>query len=244
MLRCFIISDNSDIEQTIMGRIRQGDTEYKKTLQQYRSYLTHNMEVTEIIDRLYQQGILSDTQRLTIVSKQTMTAQAQALVEFLIHGEARDYAYFLEFLAKDHEHLYHLLVENKYDDKWEVYRDVLQDKRKILLENLDSEFLIDYLLAAGVINDSMREDFNSKRTVHDQNSYLLDLLLRRGSTGFTAFLQALDQTNQQHLSQVLRKTVEQVGHVQRMQVDPGPSGKMLEFIGFIGVHLFFFDQTL
>ncbi|XP_019944605.2 caspase-9 [Paralichthys olivaceus] len=95
----------------------------------------------------------------------------------------------------------------------EKHKKILQRNRVSLVSVLDPSTLYDGLLQRGVFTQDMIDEIKSSGTRRDQARQLVRDLETRGSQAFPLFLQCLQETGQQSLSELLQNGVPPV-HVQ------------------------------
>ncbi|XP_063409680.1 caspase-3-like isoform X1 [Mytilus trossulus] len=84
-------------------------------------------------------------------------------------------------------------------------RTILRKGRTILIKGLcDIPGICDKLFAYGVLTEGMMSEITSEHTREQQARALLDILPRRGQTAYDYFHQALVETNNQELADVLK----------------------------------------
>jgi len=73
-----------------------------------------------------------------------------------------------------------------------------------LIENIDCQSLLSYLLADDVISSTEIEDITSQRTSRRQTQKLLSLIAMKPSELFERFLEALNRTSQSFVSKKIK----------------------------------------
>lgn len=83
------------------------------------------------------------------------------------------------------------------------HKSLLRCNRVTLAKELDISEICQYLVEDGILSDRMVEEIASKRTTFDRNVAFLNKLPGRGPKAFDALYNALVETEQSHLAQLL-----------------------------------------
>ena len=86
-----------------------------------------------------------------------------------------------------------------------LHKKTLQKKRKTLVDHLEPDKLLDYLLSEEVFDKVDYDKIRSFTTSQEQSRQLLDILVLRGSTAYPCFLQALKDGKAKDLAEELEK---------------------------------------
>ncbi|XP_073168541.1 caspase-2 isoform X3 [Lepidochelys kempii] len=87
------------------------------------------------------------------------------------------------------------------------HQEVLKKNRVSLAKQLVLKELLEHLIEKDVITIEMMETIQAKAGSFSQNVELLNLLPKRGPTAFSAFCEALRETKQQHLEEMLLNAI-------------------------------------
>ncbi|XP_007425963.1 caspase-2 [Python bivittatus] len=87
------------------------------------------------------------------------------------------------------------------------HQEVLKKNRVSLAKQLVLKELMEHLIEKDVITEAMMEMIQAKSGSFSQNIELLNLLPKRGPKAFSAFCEALRETKQQHLEEMLLTAV-------------------------------------
>lgn len=80
-----------------------------------------------------------------------------------------------------------------------VFKETLRTNRVVLVNSMDVEPLLPYMIQKGIFSTSHAELINSRPTIAAKASEFLSLLVRRGPNAKQVFLDALLHTGQSHL---------------------------------------------
>ncbi|XP_034642675.1 caspase-2 isoform X5 [Trachemys scripta elegans] len=87
------------------------------------------------------------------------------------------------------------------------HQEVLKKNRVLLAKQLVLKELLEHLIEKDIITIEMMETIQAKAGSFSQNVELLNLLPKRGPTAFSAFCEALRETKQQHLEEMLLNAI-------------------------------------
>ncbi|KAM9174012.1 caspase-2 isoform 2-T2 [Pangshura tecta] len=87
------------------------------------------------------------------------------------------------------------------------HQEVLKKNRVSLAKQLVLKELLEHLIEKDIITIEMMETIKAKAGSFSQNVELLNLLPKRGPTAFSAFCEALRETKQQHLEEMLLNAI-------------------------------------
>ncbi|CAM9748604.1 unnamed protein product [Lampetra fluviatilis] len=87
----------------------------------------------------------------------------------------------------------------------EQHRLKLRRLRVTLVKDLDPKALYDYLVANDIFSDDMIEEINNSGTRRERASKMLMELEKRGSRALPIFIEALYDSNQSHLAEIIRE---------------------------------------
>ncbi|XP_062985069.1 caspase-2 isoform X2 [Elgaria multicarinata webbii] len=87
------------------------------------------------------------------------------------------------------------------------HQDALKKNRVSLAKQLLLKELMEHLIEKDVITEAMMETIQAKAGSFSQNIEFLNLLPKRGPKAFSAFCEALRETKQQHLEEMLLNTI-------------------------------------
>lgn len=87
------------------------------------------------------------------------------------------------------------------------HQEALKKNRVSLAKQLVLKELMEHLIEKDVITEEMMEMIQAKPGSFSQNIELLNLLPKRGPKAFSAFCEALQETKQQHLEELLLSTI-------------------------------------
>ena len=87
----------------------------------------------------------------------------------------------------------------------QFHKKTLLRKRPNLVNRLEPDKILDYLLAEEVFDKADYEKIRSFPTSQEQSRQLLDILVLRGSTAYPCFLQALKDGKAKELAEELEK---------------------------------------
>ncbi|XP_067426127.1 caspase-2 isoform X2 [Emydura macquarii macquarii] len=87
------------------------------------------------------------------------------------------------------------------------HQEVLRKNRLSLAKQLVLKELLEHLIEKDIITIEMMETIQAKSGSFSQNVELLNLLPKRGPTAFSAFCEALRETKQQHLEEMLLNAI-------------------------------------
>ncbi|XP_039351884.1 caspase-2 isoform X3 [Mauremys reevesii] len=87
------------------------------------------------------------------------------------------------------------------------HQEVLKKNRVSLAKQLVLKELLEHLIEKDIITIEMMETIQAKAGCFSQNVELLNLLPKRGPTAFSAFCEALRETKQQHLEEMLLNAI-------------------------------------
>ncbi|XP_063150785.1 caspase-2 [Candoia aspera] len=87
------------------------------------------------------------------------------------------------------------------------HQEVLKNNRVFLAKQLVLKELMEHLIEKDIITEEMMEMIQAKSGSFSQNIELLNLLPKRGPKAFSAFCEALRETKQQHLEEMLLSTI-------------------------------------
>ncbi|XP_035018572.1 caspase-2 isoform X1 [Hippoglossus stenolepis] len=108
-------------------------------------------------------------------------------------------------------------------------RRTLQRRSAVLCKQLVvDEMLVQLLQADDILTENMAEDIMAKKTSVQRSWQLLLLLPKRGPRAFSLFCAALQETEQQHLCELLTQSPEKDGketHKESIQPEEEPEGK-------------------
>ena len=90
----------------------------------------------------------------------------------------------------------------------EVHRDAIRHSTTALVKDMEVSEVVDHLFQNGIVNDYKRGQIMAKTTRHEKVRTLLDQLTRSSDHAFDVFLQALNDTNQEHLARAVEKNLE------------------------------------
>nr|XP_034375475.1 caspase-2 isoform X2 [Arvicanthis niloticus] len=93
------------------------------------------------------------------------------------------------------------------------HQETLKKNRVVLAKQLLLSELLEHLLEKDIITLEMRELIQAKGGSFSQNVELLNLLPKRGPQAFDAFCEALRETRQGHLEDLLLTTLSDIQHV-------------------------------
>ncbi|XP_074235077.1 caspase-2 isoform X4 [Saimiri boliviensis] len=93
------------------------------------------------------------------------------------------------------------------------HQETLKKNRVVLAKQLLLSELLEHLLEKDIITLEMRELIQAKVGSFSQNVELLNLLPKRGPQAFDAFCEALRETKQGHLEDMLLTTLSGLQHV-------------------------------
>ncbi|TFK01473.1 phosphopantothenate--cysteine ligase [Platysternon megacephalum] len=89
----------------------------------------------------------------------------------------------------------------------QCHQEVLKKNRVSLAKQLVLKELLEHLIEKDIITIEMMETIQAKAGSFSQNVELLNLLPKRGPTAFSAFCEALRETKQQHLEEMLLNAI-------------------------------------
>ncbi|XP_044295478.1 caspase-2 isoform X2 [Varanus komodoensis] len=92
------------------------------------------------------------------------------------------------------------------------HQEALKKNRVCLANQLILKELMEYLIERDVITVAMMETIQAKDGSFSQNTEFLNLLPKRGPKAFSAFCEALRETKQQHLEEMLLSTISSHGN--------------------------------
>ncbi|XP_041649083.1 caspase-2 isoform X3 [Cheilinus undulatus] len=108
-------------------------------------------------------------------------------------------------------------------------RRALRRRSAVLCKQLVvDELLIQFLQADEILTESMAESIMAEQTSHKRSWRLLLLLPKRGPRAFSSFCSALQETDQQHLCDLLTQSPEKDGketHSENIQPEEEPEGE-------------------
>ena len=84
------------------------------------------------------------------------------------------------------------------------HRDVLRDNWVYLIDNLSPDFLLPLLYQNRILSQDLIDQIESEATLKRKNYAFLTILQRRGSNAFPLFLQALVDSDQNHIRERLQ----------------------------------------
>ncbi|XP_058025182.1 caspase-2 isoform X2 [Ahaetulla prasina] len=87
------------------------------------------------------------------------------------------------------------------------HQEILRKNRVSLASQLVLKELMEHLIEKDIITETMMEMVQAKSGNFSQNIELLNLLPKRGPKAFSAFCEALRETKQQHLEEMLLSTI-------------------------------------
>ncbi|XP_013919167.1 PREDICTED: caspase-2 [Thamnophis sirtalis] len=87
------------------------------------------------------------------------------------------------------------------------HQEMLRKNRVSLASQLVLKELMEHLIAKDIITETMMEMIQAKSGNFSQNIEFLNLLPKRGPKAFSAFCEALRETKQQHLEEMLLSTI-------------------------------------
>nr|XP_032818164.1 caspase-9 [Petromyzon marinus]XP_032818165.1 caspase-9 [Petromyzon marinus] len=87
----------------------------------------------------------------------------------------------------------------------EQHRLKLRRLRVTLVKDLDPKALYDYLVANDIFSDDMIEEIHNSGTRRERASKMLMELEKRGSRALPIFIEALDDSKQSHLADIIRE---------------------------------------
>ncbi|XP_061493754.1 caspase-2 isoform X2 [Rhineura floridana] len=87
------------------------------------------------------------------------------------------------------------------------HQEVLKKNRVSLAKQLVLKELMEHLIEKDIITEAMMEMIQAKSGSFSQNIEFLNLLPKRGPKAFSAFCEALQETKQQHLEEMLLSTI-------------------------------------
>nr|XP_042710968.1 caspase-2 isoform X4 [Chrysemys picta bellii] len=87
------------------------------------------------------------------------------------------------------------------------HQEVLKKNRVLLAKQLVLKELLEHLIEKDIITIEMMETIQAKAGSFSQNVELLNLLPKRGPTAFSTFCEALRETKQQHLEEMLLNAI-------------------------------------
>ena len=90
------------------------------------------------------------------------------------------------------------------------HKQLLNDNRKMLVENMIPYDVLNLLLSRQVLSCGNVAYVNEKDIINDMNECLLDVLLRKPDRAFKEFVKALHSTGQNHIAKLLEKRGETV----------------------------------
>lgn len=93
------------------------------------------------------------------------------------------------------------------------HQETLKKNRVVLAKQLLLSELLEHLLEKDIITLEMRELIQAKGGSFSQNVELLNLLPKRGPQAFDAFCEALRETRQGHLEDLLLTTLSDIQHM-------------------------------
>nr|XP_033936098.1 caspase-2 isoform X2 [Pseudochaenichthys georgianus] len=113
-------------------------------------------------------------------------------------------------------------------------RRALQRNTAVLCKQLVvDELLIQLLQADSILTESMAEGIMAEQTSHKRSFRLLLLLPKRGPRAFSGFCSALQETEQQHLYDLIRQSTEQYSKetsVKVIQPEEEPEGSAVRLV--------------
>ncbi|XP_023282076.1 caspase-2 isoform X3 [Seriola lalandi dorsalis] len=111
-------------------------------------------------------------------------------------------------------------------------RQTLRRRSAVLCKQLVvDEMLIQSLQADDILTESMAETIMAEQTSQKRSWRLLLLLPKRGPRAFSSFCAALQETEQQHLCDLLTQSLQKDDketHVERIQPEEEPEGKAMQ----------------
>ncbi|XP_050800148.1 caspase-2 isoform X2 [Gopherus flavomarginatus] len=106
----------------------------------------------------------------------------------------------------------------------QCHQEVLKKNRVSLAKQLVLKELLEHLIEKDIITIEMMETIQAKAGSFSQNVELLNLLPKRGPTAFSAFCEALRETKQQHLEEMLLNAIPSLSNgIARLGQDYEPS---------------------
>uniref|UniRef100_A0A8C3NPC3 Caspase 2 n=1 Tax=Cyanoderma ruficeps TaxID=181631 RepID=A0A8C3NPC3_9PASS len=92
------------------------------------------------------------------------------------------------------------------------HQEALKKNRVMLAKQLVLNVLVEHMVEKDIITTEMVEMIQAKSGSFDRNVEFLNLLPKRGPNAFSAFCEALRETQQQHLEAMILKTMSNLSH--------------------------------
>ncbi|XP_053792446.1 caspase-2 isoform X2 [Vidua chalybeata] len=92
------------------------------------------------------------------------------------------------------------------------HQEALKKNRVMLAKQLVLNVLVEHMVEKDIFTTEMVEMIQAKSGSFDRNVEFLNLLPKRGPNAFSAFCEALRETQQQHLEALILKTMSNLGH--------------------------------
>nr|XP_021404675.1 caspase-2 [Lonchura striata domestica] len=92
------------------------------------------------------------------------------------------------------------------------HQEALKKNRVMLAKQLVLNVLVEHMVEKDIITTEMVEMIQAKSGSFDRNVEFLNLLPKRGPNAFSAFCEALRETQQQHLEALILKTMSSLSH--------------------------------
>ncbi|KAL2311236.1 hypothetical protein Nmel_002929 [Mimus melanotis] len=92
------------------------------------------------------------------------------------------------------------------------HQEALKKNRVMLAKQLVLNVLVEHMVEKDIITTEMVEMIQAKSGTFDRNVEFLNLLPKRGPNAFSAFCEALRETQQQHLEAMILKTMSNLSH--------------------------------
>lgn len=104
---------------------------------------------------------------------------------------------------KSYMYIYSFLLIDKYIDN--EHSLMVQRNYMTLVDNLDVDcgHLLDRLYEAGALTGREMAAINAKSTKHEKSETLLDLVSKFSPANFEIFLQALEDSSQEHVASIM-----------------------------------------